>query len=164
MPYGTCGCPKPLLLQTGLRRTCFLQPALRFHISPNRCSATALGLQFILNFVYNHAAPRQWWEIYLFDFYSLFGEISVPYGTCGCPKPLLLQTGLRRICFLQPALRFHISPNRCSATALGLQFILMEEFFKTAIVVENGDPFYFADFPGGGQGIRIFCILIGLKS
>ena len=79
----------------------------------------------ILNFVYNHAAPRLWREIYFFDLYSLFGEISVPYGTCGCPKPLLLQTGLRRTCFLQPALRFHISPNRCSATALGLQFILI---------------------------------------
>ena len=65
-----------------------------------------------LNFIYNHAAPRLWRENYLFDFYSLFGDISVPCGTCGCPKPLLLQAGLRRTCFLQPALCFHTSPNR----------------------------------------------------
>ena len=126
VPCGTCGCPKPLLLQAGLRRTCFLQPALRFHISPNRWLATALNLQFILNFVYNHAASRLWREIYLFDFYSMFGKISVPCGTCGCPKPLLLQTGLRRTCFLQPALRFHISPNTkqvlCHCARLAVYF------------------------------------------
>ena len=122
-------------VSTGLHRTCFLQPALRFHISPNRWLATALGLQFILNFVYNHAAPRLWREIYLFDFYTLFGEISVPCGTCGCSKPLLLQTGLHRTCFLQPALRFHISPNRWLVTALGLQFILFCNILQ--VVVEN---------------------------
>ena len=101
-----------------------------------------LTYSVVLSFVYNvcnHAAPRHcqnrfrhcsrlWLDNLLSDSCSLFGEISVPCGTCSCPKPLLLQTGLRRTCLLQLALSFHISPNRMalpllSACCLVLTFL-----------------------------------------